>query len=338
MTEPNQGMPDRRDMPHPSNPYPPGGQQPAYGAPREPADPDRTWVPPAQPASWPPQQQPQQPYAPGSATPSYGQQAQPQPEYGQQGYGQQGYGQQGYGQQGYGQPGYGQPSDPTQYGPQAPYSYETPPPKGSSLGKILLIVAIVVVLGGVGTAVALLASGSSKKQPSASATTNPPVSPSSTPTQSGSSNIFALPQTIDGLKLVPGDTASQMIGGMLPDAVASGTKAGIYTNTSDPSKLLILIGSQTQIPSPAAAVAGAFAGMSTSTTSKIEKPKSYDAGSMGGVMECAPGTLSTGGANVPVGVCVVADNRGLIVAIFTSRSASSAASATRSLRPNFEHR
>jgi hypothetical protein len=345
-------MPDGRDVPPGSDPYPPTSPQPPYGAPSGPPDPDRTtWVPPAQPGGWSPQATPPQPYSPGVATPSYGQQPSDQPGYGQQqGYGQQGYGQQGYGQPGYGQPGYGepgygqpgygQPSGPPQYGAQPPYSYAPEPPR-KSLGKILLIVAIVVVLAGVGTTVGLLATGSKKPSasggPSATAVQSKSSSPQASSAPSTAAGIFQLPPSVDGLTLTQNDAVNSMLSGMLPGGVASQTKGGVYIDPSDSSKLLILIGAQTNIPEPAAAVAGAFAGMGTSDSAKIQKPKSYNAGSMGGVMECAPGTLSSLGTNLPVGVCVVADSHGLIVAIFTSRSASSAASATRSLRPNFEH-
>jgi hypothetical protein len=123
----------------------------------------------------------------------------------------------------------------------------------------------------------------------------------------------------------------------LPDSVAGETTTGLYTDPSNPGKILILIGTQTSIGSPDAAVVGAFAGIKQSPTIKLNSPKSYSAGSQGGAMECAGGSLSELGQQIPVGVCAVADKHGLILTIFTSRSASSAASATRKLRPSFEH-
>jgi hypothetical protein len=123
----------------------------------------------------------------------------------------------------------------------------------------------------------------------------------------------------------------------LPDGVAGSTTTGLYTDANDQSKILILIGTQTKLGNPDVAVAGAFAGIGQSPTIKLKTPKSYDAGSQGGAMECAGGSLSELGQSIPVGVCAVADSHGLILTIFTSRSASSAASATRKLRPSFEH-
>jgi hypothetical protein len=123
----------------------------------------------------------------------------------------------------------------------------------------------------------------------------------------------------------------------LPDGVAGETTTGLYTDASNPEKILILIGTQAKVGNPAVAVGGAFGGMSQSGSIKLKSAKSYSPGAQGGAMECADGSLSELGTDIPVGVCAVADKHGLIIAIFTSRSASSAASATRTLRPSFEH-
>jgi hypothetical protein len=123
----------------------------------------------------------------------------------------------------------------------------------------------------------------------------------------------------------------------LPDSIAGETTTGLYTDPNNPSKILILIGTQTNVGNPDIAVSGTFAGLAQSGSIKLKSPKSYSAGSQGGAMECAGGSLSELGTDIPVGVCAVADKHGLIITIFTSRSASSAASATRTLRPSFEH-
>ena len=123
----------------------------------------------------------------------------------------------------------------------------------------------------------------------------------------------------------------------LPDSLAGQTTTGLYTDPNDPGKILILIGTQTNVGNPDVAVAGAFVGIKQSPTIKLKSPKSYSPGPQGGAMECAGGSLSELGQDVPVAVCAVADKHGLILTIFTSRSASSAASATRKLRPTFEH-
>jgi hypothetical protein len=227
-----------------------------------------------------------------------------------------------------------------------------PPAKGgSSTTKILLIVlAIVVVIGGLvggalvfvpwsnsanSTAHRAAVTTPSQVAPSTGATTTP--TPTSSATAGGANTIFKLPKTAAGLTLAPSSGLGDIMSNSLPDALAGETTTGLYMAANDPSRLLILIGTQTSVGAPQVAVAGAFAGMSTTSTVKLGSAKTYSAGSMGGAMKCASGHLSELGTQIPVGVCVVADSHGLIITIFTSRSASSAASATRALRPSFEH-
>jgi hypothetical protein len=140
------------------------------------------------------------------------------------------------------------------------------------------------------------------------------------------------------MTLSPNSGLGDLMSKSLPDSVAGSTTTGLYTDPGNPAKILILIGTQTKLGNPDVAVIGAFTGIAQSPTIKLKSPKSYDAGSLGGAMECASGSLSELGQSIPVGVCAVGDSKGLILTIFTSRSASSAASATRKLRPSFEHR
>jgi len=206
---------------------------------------------------------------------------------------------------------------------------------------VVLIVLIVLVLGGVGTFLGIHYAGSSK--PSAapstpSLATSPPASASTTPSAAASGpTIYRLPSTAAGLKLQPSSDANQQLAQALPDALAAQTTVGVYSDPTNPERVLILIGAQTDVGSPNAALAGVFAGMATSSEADLGKPKTYDAGSMGGAMECASGSLSELGTDIPVGVCAVADSHGIILAIFTSRTASQAATETRALRPTFEH-
>jgi hypothetical protein len=339
------GQPTPESNQPPAQPSGPPSQYPGppaqhSGPPAAPYEPTQQY--PAQ--QYPAQQYPAQPYAAGQATPQYGASSYGPPE----GYAQpsQGYPQDtGYGQPGpYGQPPYEQPG----YG-TAPYSYAPPPKSGLSTTKIVLIVlAVVIVIGGVVGGVLATRKSDSKltagpatpslSSPSTgSPTTAPPSTPPPSSTAGGASSIFKLPKTAAGMTLSPNSGLGDIMSKSLPDSVAGETTTGLYTDPGDPGKILILIGTQTNVGNPDVAVAGAFAGMGQSPTIKLKAPKSYSAGSQGGAMECAGGSLSELGQDIPVGVCAVADKHGLILTIFTSRSASSAASATRKLRPSFEH-
>jgi hypothetical protein len=336
MNEPHPGAPD--DYSAQPTSEPPQPQARPSGPPTQ-YSPGQHSGPPGQysgpPATYEPTQQyPAQPYAPGQAAPQYGSSS-----YGpSEGYAQPdaGYGQPGaYGQPTYQQPGYG----------TAPYSYEQPTKGSLSTTKIVLIVlAAVLVIGGAIVAVVATSSSDSKHTAGPStptpSTSSPSSAPPSTPPPSstaGANSVFTLPKTAAGMKLSPNSGLGDMMSKSLPDSLAGATTTGLYTDPDNPSKILILIGTQTNVGNPDVAVAGAFAGIGQSPTIKLKSPKSYDAGAQGGAMECAGGTLSELGQDIPVGVCAVADDHGLILTIFTSRSASSAASATRKLRPSFEH-
>lgn len=349
MNEPYPGAPDNYSgQPTSEPPQPPAqpyGPPEPYSAPPEPypGPPAQHSGPPA--ATYEPTRQyPAQPYATGQAAPQYG-----TPSYGAS----DSYAQptSGYARPdaGYGQPGpYGQPPYQSGYG-TTPNSYTAPAKSGLSTTAIVLIVlAVVVVIGGAAGVVFATRSSTSKQNaspttpglpPVASSgpTTAPPSTPPPSSTAGGANSIFTLPKTAAGLTLSTNSGLGDIMSKSLPDGVAGATTTGLYTDPNDQSKILILIGTQTKLGNPNVAVAGAFAGIGQSPTIKLKSPKSYDAGSLGGAMECAGGSLSELGQSIPVGVCAVADSHGLILTIFTSRSASSAASATRKLRPSFEH-
>jgi hypothetical protein len=334
MNEPHPGAPDNysgQPMSEPPQPpAQPSGPPGRYSGP--PAQyPGQYSGPPGQysgpPAQYEPTQQyPAQPYAAGQATPQYGSSGP------SEGYAQP---EAGYGQPPYQQPGYG----------TAPYEYTQPAKGGLSTTKIVLIVlAVVLVIGGVIGAVVATNSSDSKLTAGAPSPTpstgSPTTAPPSTPPPSstgGANSVFTLPKTAAGMVLSPNSGLGDIMSKSLPDSVAGATTTGLYTDPDNPSKILILIGTETKLGNPDVAVAGAFAGIGQSPTIKLKSPKSYDAGAQGGAMECAGGSLSELGQDIPVGVCAVADSHGLIITIFTSRSASSAASATRKLRPSFEH-
>lgn len=344
MNEPHPGAPDdysgRPTSEPPQRPAQPSGPPEPYSGP-----PAQHSGPPA--ATYEPTRQfPAQSYATGQAAPQYG-----TPSYGApDSYAQPGYPQPGYPQPdaGYGQPGpYGQAPYPS-YG-TAPYPYPAPAKRGLSTTMIVLIVlAVVAVVGGVAGAV--VATLSSSSRPTASPATPPLTSPTtdtttagpstpppSTPGGGGANSIFTLPKKAAGMTLSTDSGLSDIMSKSLPDGVAGQTTTGLYQDDNDRSKILILIGAQANVGNPNVAVAGALAGMGQSPTIKLKSPKTYSPGAQGGAMECASGSLSEFGQIIPVGVCAVADSHGLILTIFTSRSASSAAGATRKLRPSFEH-
>ena len=343
MNEPYPGAPDNYSgQPTSEPPQPPA--QPS-GPPAHQSGPRRSSPGPPDATYEPTRQYPAQPYATGQAAPQYGtpsygasdSYAQPTPGYGQA-------------DAGYGQPGpYGQPPYQSAYG-TAPYAYTAPAKSGLSTTAIVLIVLAVARRdrrcrrrrpgdalleidavrepGGAGSDIAVN---------ELVRRTAPPSTPPPSSTRRRGNSIFTLPKTVAGMTLSPNSGLGDLMSKSLPDSVAGETTTGLYTDESDPSKILILIGTQANVGNPDVAVAGAFAGMGQSPTIKLKSPKSYSAGSQGGAMECAGGSLSELGQTIPVGVCAVADKHGLILTIFTSRSASSAASETRKLRPSFEH-
>lgn len=342
MNEPYPGAPDNYSgQPMSEPPMPPA----------QPSGPPEPYSGPPAATYEPTRQYPAQPYATGQAAPQYGapshgasdSYAQPTPGYAQDtAYPQP--------DAGYGQPGpYGQPPYQSSYG-TAPYANTAPAKSGlSTTAIVLIVVAVVVVIGG-GVAGAIVATRSSNSTQNASpATTGLPPLPTNSPTTAppstappsstaGAGNsIFTLPKTAAGMTLSPNSGLGDIMSKSLPDSVAGETTTGLYTDPNNPSKILILIGTQAKLGNPEVAVIGAFSGIEQSPTIKLKSPKSYNAGSQGGAMECASGSLSELGQSIPVGVCAVADSHGLILTIFTSRSASSAATETRKLRPSFEH-
>lgn len=349
MNEPYPGAPDNYSgQPTSEPPLPPaqpsGPPDPYSGPPAQHSGPPGATYEPTR-------QYPAQPYATGQAAPQYG-----TPSYGaSDSYSQPtpGYGQPdaAYPQPdaGYGQPGpYGQPPYQSSYG-TAPYANTAPPKSGLSTTTIVLIVvAVVVVIGGVAGAIVATSSSKSTQNaspattglpplPTNSPTTAPPSTPPPSSTAGAGNSIFTLPKTAAGMTLSPNSGLGDLMSKSLPDSVAGETTTGLYTDPNNPSKILILIGTQAKLGNPEVAVIGAFSGIAQSPTIKLKSPKSYNAGSQGGAMECASGSLSELGQSIPVGVCAVADSHGLILTIFTSRSASSAATETRKLRPSFEH-
>jgi len=140
------------------------------------------------------------------------------------------------------------------------------------------------------------------------------------------------------MTLRPDSGVSDLFSKSLPGGLVGGSTAGLYQDSSNPQKVLFLFGAETAFPATKTAVNGAFAGFSGESGAHFSTPKTYSAGSMGGVMECSSGTIAQLGAGVPVSICVVGDSHGLIVALYTDRTASSAATATRTIRTSFEHR
>jgi hypothetical protein len=115
------------------------------------------------------------------------------------------------------------------------------------------------------------------------------------------------------------------------------TTAGFYDTPSNQYKILILLGIDAPNPSPATALDLMLDQIKTSSSTKLSTPKSYSPGSMGGYMKCSSGQQATPAGNVSLDVCGISDTHGIILTIWGDRSVASAASATRALRPTFEH-
>jgi hypothetical protein len=323
------------------------------GYPAQPTYPTQPVYPPAQPV-YPPAQPgyttpepgtgyaPQPGYAaqpgyapqPGYSDPAYGAQPgyAPQPGYSDPAYGAQpGYAPQpGWGDPAYGaQPGYGAPS----YGAPG-YGVPVPPRKGP--GRLLLwLIPLLVVVALVGAGAAVLITRAGKGSATASATSSP--APKVTTTAAGASTLFTLPDSVDGLpksaNTTLANTLSQLITTSLPSAK---TVAGVYQSATDPLTAIILIGAEMPIADPAAEVRGGFTGLGNSL--QLSKPKTYPAGSLGGVMQCASGKFyNPSASHIPVAACAIADNKGMIMTLFLSSTEAHAVAVTTAVRPTFEH-
>lgn len=290
---------------HGAYPEPVGPQPPwTFGS----DDAPTTWLPQVQPQSgapaWPAQQQP---YRPSLIAPSY--RPVPYAAEGQYGMG---------------------PSNPR------------PPRRRSSTVIILAIVVAVTVIGGLAgwLATPSTGSGSHNASPTGPASTAPLstlTQDASTPSTAGpSSTVYVLPPEAVGFMLLPDSGVDKNFSSTLPSDLRARSTAGIYQSPTNPQKVLLLAGAQGAGVATKAGVTTAFQGFTDSSGAKFGKPRTFQAGPMGGVMECGSGTVARLGS-APVSVCVVGDSHGVIIAMYTYRTTSSAASATRTLRPSFEH-
>ena len=225
--------------------------------------------------------------------------------------------------------------------PAAPQARPTQRGGGRLFGLIMLICLPLAIAGaGVGWFVGRPSGNGS----TAGATTTLAAQPTPTPTTlvtppapNPSTTLFTLPQTAAGLKLTPDPQFSQAIGGMVPPALAGSVVAGLYTDPTNDNKRLVLIGLDDPNPSPATTLDLLLDGFNSSSPVKLGTPKEYSPGPMGGFMKCASGQQSTPSGTITLAVCGVSDSHGVMIAEFADRSLSSAVSATRTLRPTFEH-
>ena len=159
--------------------------------------------------------------------------------------------------------------------------------------------------------------------------------PSSNGSNPSSNDMFTLPDTVDGLPRAASsaqvDAMKQNLSQSLPSAKVT---AAAYHKPSDTEHQVILVGIETPISDPESEVHDGFVGFGT-TAPGLSTPKDFPAGSQGGAMQCASGDV--GNAEVPLSVCIVADNKGMIFVLDYSATEQHAADVTSAVRPEFEH-
>src|SRR5262249_53377174 len=151
------------------------------------------------------------------------------------------------------------------------------------------------------------------------------------------STLFTLPPTAAGMRLTPDPQFDQAIGGVVPPDMAGSVVAGLYTDPTNQNKRLVLIGLDHPNPTPATTLDLMLDEFNSSSPVTLTTPKAYSPGSMGGYMKCASGSGAGPGGTITLAICGVSDTHGVMIAEFGDRSLSSAVSATRALRPTFEH-
>ncbi len=331
--------------PQPSYPQegfpPPGYAPPGYPPPGDPQTgyPQAGYPPPGYaPPGYPPS---------GYAPPGYPPTGYPPPGYPQGGYPPPGYPQAGYPPPGYAPPahpptsyqpgGYAQPylTDPAQplyFDPNGPAPYMQNAGKGMSTNvKVLLWVLPVILVLCVGFGIYALGRSDDGNTPTANGPTTgaplgntPPAG--TTPTRVPGLDSFTMPgdalgmnESIDKTQLDLVKTLQDALDSMTASAHAGPSTAAIYQDINNKKRILIIVGVPLKIPDPSTYANDTLTGVATSAT--MQPTKSYPAGPMGGTLLCADGVQTAGAITVPLAVCVVADNGGMLIMLDYNQTA-----------------
>jgi hypothetical protein len=214
----------------------------------------------------------------------------------------------------------------------APWGPPAPPPHRNRLAVWLVPALVAAVLIGAGIAYAVTGGGSRTKD-----TSSPPIAPASASPSSTASTLFTLPDSVDGVPVSPNSMAADQMARMMSAAMPGAkTVAGAYLDPTNPKRIIVLMGIDAPIADPAAEVKGGFLGLGI-TAQDLSKPKSYPPGPQGGVMQCASGHVKYPNVGqIPIAVCIVADAKGMILAMYYSTTQAHAVAVTSALRPEFE--
>ena len=190
----------------------------------------------------------------------------------------------------------------------------------------LIPVLVAAILAGAGVTYAVTSGGGRAKAAA-------PATPSPSDTKS---TVFTLPASVDGLPPAADPAIAELMGRLMSAAMPNANVTGAYKDTTDPRKLIVLVGIETPITDPEAEVKNGFYGMRT-TLQGLSTPKTYPPGAQGGAMQCAHGEIKPPNATpIPIAVCVVADHKGMMFTLFYSMTEAHAVEVTTTIRPRFE--
>jgi hypothetical protein len=286
----------------------------------EPGSHESPWAHPSESAyGWPP---PAQPRPPTYSAPPFS----PEPSYPpEQAYPQQ----QGY-----------------EYGPHPylvdsqaypPYPYR--PAEHSSIGLKIFVVGLSIALIAALGAVTYLLFGAKDAGPTKLTIASATTTPISTPTYRSGLDHFTLPSTVDGLppstSQAMSDLTKYMTDSMLEKDGAPAV-ARVYQSRGNASDLFVLAGISTVMVDPSAQLSDLFTGLRAQSRFSLGKPASYGVGALGGSLKCVSGRLSANGLTAPVGICMLADPGGMIVAMYFHHSPATTAKVVKEIRPKFE--
>jgi hypothetical protein len=239
---------------------------------------------------------------------------------------------------------YGAPQ-PFYIEPGQPYAAYTRPKRTSSVAVLLIVMPVVLILiAGVFVAGIISSRTSSTAATAASVQPASTVAPSVLPSASSTAkprtgpDHFTAPTKVAGLPKSTAPTAKDLVKLMTDMLDQNGGKSvvAIYQDPADQSDILMLAGTPHLFSDPADEVSGAFATIAGNPQMTVGARTTYAAGPLGGTLMCASTTATDGSATVPIGVCMLADNGGLLKTLYFGHSGAAAAKILQSVRKSFE--
>jgi hypothetical protein len=157
---------------------------------------------------------------------------------------------------------------------------------------------------------------------------------SAAPTPAGPAT-FALPATLDGLTISKDSTTADLAGATKDDLVATSSGmtgdavVGSYAGSGKDSA--VLIGLPIATDDSDAQIDSVFNALRSMDLYAIDSPQPVGDGGM----QCANATV-LGGADLKLGICVMADNRGSSILLRFTKDAAATSAILTSVQPTFE--